>query len=101
MARGRHRKGNDGDVRRTAAVVPEPRSPVEAEHEIDRVPSTPSTGWWSPLTQVLRVDVDAAAGQVNLDRDHYRLGEWVRWGQAMAAFTIDSPEDHRLVLHVV
>ena len=53
-----------------------------------------------------------ASGQVNRDQDCYQLGEWVRSGSAMAAFTLGDEEVdeeaspdvrgmRRLTLHVV
>jgi hypothetical protein len=56
--------------------------------------------------------VQVASGQVNRDRDGYQLGEWVRSGAAMAAFTLgrdevddQAPPEARgrrhLTLHVV
>ncbi len=107
MGRGRHRRSSRQDDVRAAEAVPAPPAAIS-----EPVPEDTAVvgGWWSPLARALRTDVDAAAGHVNVDRDRYRLGEWVRWGQAMAAFTIDDPAEREvatervrrlLVLHVV
>lgn len=75
-------------------------------------PVVPPGGWWGPLAQLFRAEVLVATGQVNRDRDCYQLGEWVRSGSAMAAFTLDREEvdgetplegrgARQLVLHVV
>jgi hypothetical protein len=75
-------------------------------------PAVRPGAWWSPLAQLLRTEVQLASGQVNRDRDGYQLGEWVRSGSAMAAFTLareeldeQTPSKPRgrgqLMLHVV
>ncbi len=89
---------SDGDAEDAAA-------PSELE------PAVPPGGWWGPLAQLFRAEVLVASGQVNRDRECYQLGEWVRSGAGMAAFTLGREVDgeasledrgpRQLVLHVV
>jgi hypothetical protein len=82
----------------------------------EAAPAGPPGGWWGPLAQLVRAEVLVGSGQVNHERDCYQLGEWVRSGSAMAAFTLErdpgrdedddetSPETRsrrHLMLHVV
>ena len=81
-----HRRVEHGRIEQdesSTGDVDDEAAPPEA------VPAVPPGGWWGPLAQLVRTEVLVASGQVNRDRDCYQLGEWVRSGSAMAAFTLD------------
>jgi hypothetical protein len=81
---GRRGASDGGDTAADDSALSEPRSEPGA--------AVASGAWWSPLAQLLRTEVQVASGQVNRDRDSYQLGEWVRSGSAMAAFTLGRDE---------